>query len=317
MKRFWCLLFCAGLVLCIEGCRRSSSEKKSPILVSQEKDFIYGRSSNDLIAKIKVIPKDVPTLDGKAAEALQIIAKAKRQADTELLGKEFVAFRLEMKPTDQDNERFRSFLRRRDQLELYEAVTGKKMEVVFFSFSSFPQHVLARHLTTSEDQYPVFQPGAPRSLLATADYDDRIRHQELYVAWKYTVDYSLPHYTSIPPDTIQKLLGTNTPARALALIKQTQPQSIKNPPEARSFEKFKRYLKDNVSPEVAQALEEKRLRVNLDANFYDDGDWLVCQGAKTEKKIASGGVAKVQLTMHCDGLTVGVYDASLIATKFK
>jgi hypothetical protein len=322
MKRCCCLLLLLSLVLCAEGCRRSSSEKKPPLLVAQESDFVHAASPDDLIAKIKVVPKDPPPLpDAKQAEFERAEndrkEKEKRVADTVALGNEFLQFRKETIPTGQTFERFRSFLRRKNLTELYKAVTANNMEVTFFSFPNYPQHILAWHKTDNDGLLPVFQAGAPRSLLQLSDLEARIKLQELSVGSKYALDYLLPHYTSMPPEQLKTIRGNNSPARTLALIKQTQPQFIKNPPEPRSLAKFKKYLQDNVSPEILKAVEENKIRVNLDADLYNDGDLLVCQ-SRGDPKIGQQAdpTLRFHLTAYCDGRTAEE-PAARIAQRFK
>ena len=305
MKRISCLtLAFAALVFC-EGCRRNN-EKKPPILVGGEKDFIFGKKADAFIKELKPPPKEQPEPNEQQEKLKEEKEKQERLMDTAKLGQAYVAFCAKTPAKDQSLDRFKSYVRRAGLDKIKDEMEADTYVVAFLSMPTFPGHIVVHHKIADGTMLPVYQIGPlgndPKVavLIKEAVVTEQVKRQEMPAMLRYVWDYSLPHYVNTPPDPaaanrMKTLLNPLNPAASLAEVQRQMPQYMKNPPGARDEKKFQKYLKENAPPAFLLANEERKLMVNLAADLRVPGQLVVCRSAavgadKQHEAITTNGV---------------------------
>lgn len=302
---------------CVEGCRRNTGVKKPGVKVNNEKDFIFGNRPDDILAKLEPLPKETPVVDAAVQEAKQKAeeeaAKQKRRKDTLKLGQAFVEF-CNQTPNakDQSLDKFKTHLRRAKLENLRAEVDKDIIEVMFLSVPTLRGHILTRYKTESNGSYTVFEVGGLAS--AEVNFDDleeRVQKQELITVWRQVWGYAMPHFVTTPADPghAARLKAHLAKGTSIADIVREMPQYVKNPPAARDPDKFKKYLRENARPAILQALEESKLRVNVNADFCVATDLVVCQ-------VKAESTDKGNLTITSSG-AINYYAVDVIAKFFK
>jgi len=249
MKRIGSVILILFAIVCGDGCRRNSG-KKDPLPVFRESDIMYTKKPDAILAEIKPKPKetDEPKDDNNNKND-EIAASNKRKADTAALGVAYLDFCRTKKPYERSLGEFKTHLRRQDKLELRNDVDAEKYTILFLCEPTYFGHVLAYNRQADEGMLPAFEVGAKG-----------------------------PGLGSIKEDTMERRVKDQ---ELQAMLKHYREYSLKIPPESRSLDAFKKHLKDKAPPDFLKAVEERQLRVNLNARLDNPVALVVCQGAMT------------------------------------
>jgi len=272
MKRIGSVILILFAIVCGDGCRRNSG-KKDALPVFRESDILYTKKPDVILEEIKPKPKekDEPIDDNKNKND-EIEASNKRKADTLALGVAFNDFLRNTKPFDCSLGEFKTYLRRQNKLELRNDVDAEKYTILFLCEPSSFVHVLVYNKQADEGMLPAFEGGPRGSGLSSIKEDTmerRVKDQELEAMLKHYRDYA-----------------------------------AKNPAEPRSLDAFKKYLKEKSPPDFLKAVEERQLRINLNARLDRPTDLVVSQGAKTNSGKGTLAVTSSGAVNEYDDITM-------------
>jgi hypothetical protein len=312
MQRKLLIVMMLTAVLAGAGCRRAGGAKKPPVSVEKESDFLYTRKGDvigaglDPIAKKGRLSAEEEKLAQVAAEiAAKLKAEAdkkKRSDDTIALGNFLRAYRTaNPSPTNYSLEKVRITLRRDKKFELYDEVDKKNIEVPYLVDWLNPSHIIAYHKTaeTQDDLatkktvdlgHPtVFTDGTKFEFIKAADLDRRIKDQELLICWQYYVQFATPHYyrTSAEFGPYVPSALTGTPPVFLSKIKGRSPDLLKNPPDERNLDRFKKYLSESAPPYLLKLVVDNTLCVSMKADLWNPSELVACRD-KAEGKDKDG-----------------------------
>ena len=354
MNRKLLIVMLLTAVCAAEGCRRGG-EKKPPVSVLKEGDYLYTRKTDVIGAGLDPVAK-APAggtvtaeqqkakqdQDAAAKKAKDDADKQKRQDDTIALGNFLLNYRQTNPATLYSFDKIKTTLRRQVQSgqtpsDMFDNLDLKKIEVVYLADTFNPKHIICYHKTVENQDDPTgkgktIEMGHPAvfgklgigqgpdinfGYVKADDLTGRIHGQELQVCWYYYVQYATPHFYRAgsefedfkaamqkqDPFWLPAPPPISTPPIFFGKLQQRKPELLKNPPDPRSFERFKKHLTDNAPPLLLKYAVDSTLCISMTADLTKDG-LIACRSAvdtsKDQKKTNQGITANA---------LVGAYDA--------
>ena len=158
--------------------------------------------------------------------------------------------------------------------------------------------------------------------MSSGTLTNTLQVQDLRVLHLYYVGFAGPHFMRAPADArenglwnaqpfplpsydvLMKGLPYGDPAGTLRNVDARVPSVMKNPPEPREFDKFKKYLKDNAPPNILAKINSGLLSVNMAANLRSPLEIVAC---RTYPETAKGKDEKEFSIGHWAILTNGTW----------
>ena len=228
--------------------------------------------------------------------------KQKRIQDVGVVGREYLEFVRKTPAKEQSHEKFKTYLRRKNREDLSKAIDGGGITVVYLSHPNHIGHVLVYQTQADEQQNAVFeitQKGGELMFAKDEVLQASLKEQELSAVLRQAWNYAKSAYVKSPDprdaQNLEALLQIYPPSASLDQVGRRMPQYLKNPPDARSMDRYKKFLRDNASQEIFKVVDEKKIRVNVRADFAKPAtDLIVCQGSADAKQ--------AHLAMSSDGV---------------
>jgi hypothetical protein len=331
MNRKLLIVMILTAVVAAEGCRRGG-EKKPPVGVLKEADYLYMRKSDVLGSGLDPIPKKANLPAAAAAEELarklkEEADKIKRREDTKALGNFLRSYRSSHPATLYSFDKIKTTLRRQvlqgqTPADMLDDLDLKRIDVAYLADSFNPRHIICYHKTAETQADPtgkgkIIDVGHPTifadgefGFVKAADITGRIREQEMQVCWYYYVQYAAPHFYRVGSefDAFKEAMKrqdplwlplpppASTPPFFFDKLQKGKAELLKNPPDARDFERFKKHLTENAPPLLLNLIESNKLCVSMTANLRLD-EIIACrvdvdtskESVKTNQVIATTG----------------------------
>ncbi len=331
-----------------EGCRRGGGEKKPPVSVLKETDFLYTRKTDVIGAGLAPIPKAAPganftpeqlkglqEAEARNKKAKQDADNKKRRDDTAAMGSFLLNYRRSNPITTYAHDDLKKALRRQNLHDRYEELEKKEIDVVYLADSYNPKHILCYHKTAETDEDVVskktIQVGHPAIFAAdgapgfikTEDLPRLIKEQELQVCWYYYVQLRAPKFYRVgaefdefkaamkrqDPFWLPPAPPASPPPFFLAKLQQRKPDLLRNPPDPRNFDRFKKYLNENAPPNLLGLIEKNTLSVSLKTDLNVATEPIACFVATepNDKNGAERGHMGINAASQ-----IGLYDRELM-----
>lgn len=278
----------------VAGCHRTGAQK-SAIPVGKESDFFYVRMEQEIGFDMEPRPKE-KVQNWKSASQLKKEAHDKaikdgRPGNTIAFGNFLRDYRAKNPDYSLYTvDKARTGLRRQGRTDVYEDVTDGNIIMDAVVDASNPNHVLCHQKTERGDPKkgptPTMVYFADGRSENRTDVDKLIKIQELQVCWYYYVEYAMPSFfrTSAEfPLYLPSPFVQGAPPAFLARVKAKSPESLKVPPEARDFNRFRDSLK-KAPPALLDMVQSGALIVGVNADLSNPRDVVVCRGTPEPKQ---------------------------------